>query len=62
MRIHFNRYRFRAGAEALFMRAARYSRGINMHGTNMDRILWNLKGWMTKIMSDKREERKDKRK
>ncbi len=59
MRIQFNRYRFRAEVEALFMKAGRGSRGIGRYvkGTYMDRIVWSLKGWGMRFLTDSREER-----
>lgn len=68
MRIYFSRYRFKAGAEKLFMKARTGSYGIGRYikWNYTDGIVWSLKGWLLKIIDkreqDKRQKEKHKKK
>jgi len=60
MKIYFNRYRFRAGAETFFMKARMGSREIGRYikWNYTDGIVWGLKGWLLNVLNKREEEEK----
>lgn len=68
MKIYFSRYRFKAGAERLFMKARISSNGIGRYikWNYTDGIVCSLKGWLSKNIGireqDKRQKGKHKKK
>lgn len=64
MKIYFNRYRFRAGIEALFVKAKIGSYGVGrfIKWNYVDGIVWGLKGWLLKVQDKRGKEKKQKKK